>query len=161
MENASKALLMAGGMLIALLILGSLVLLFANLQDYQNKTNISKKQAEIAEYNNQYEPFNKSNLTLMELKSVYNKIESNNEKNPEYEIKHNIDNTLLNNKSKSGDISNYFFEENGKKFTGISEEEKINRVFACKDIKYTDGRISYMQFSDETPPVSSWINVIR
>mgnify|MGYP006333482621 FL=1 len=136
------------------------MLLIANLQDYQNKNDISQKQAEIAKYNNQFEPFNKENLTLMELKSVYNKIESNNKRNPEYKIKHNIDNALLNNKSKSGHISNYFFEESGKKFTGISEEEKINRVFACKDIKYTDGRISYMQFSDETPPLSSWITVI-
>ena len=78
MENASKALLMAGGILIALLIIGSLVLLFANLQDYQNKTDISSKQSQIAEFNNQFEPYNKKDLTLMELKSIYNKIISNN-----------------------------------------------------------------------------------
>ena len=60
MENASKALLIAGGILLALLIIGSLVLLFSNLQDYQNKTNISVRQSQIAEFNNQFEPYNKT-----------------------------------------------------------------------------------------------------
>ena len=135
MENASKALLMAGGILIALMIIGSIVLLFANLQDYQNKNDISIKQSQIAKYNNQFEPFNKKDLTLMELKSVYNKIESNNKKYPEYTITTNIEsiypNITLN-------------------FSQIEEEEKINRVFKCTNIKYNnlDGRISEMNFAE-------------
>ena len=135
MENASKALLMAGGILIALMIIGSIVLLFANLQDYQNKNDISIKQSQIAKYNNQFELFNKKDLTLMELKSVYNKIESNNKKYPEYTITTNIEsiypNITLN-------------------FSQIEEEEKINRVFKCTNIKYNnlDGRISEMNFAE-------------
>ena len=133
MENASKALLMAGGILIALLILGSLVLLFSNLQDYQNKTDASTKQAQIAEFNSQFEPYNKKALTLMELKSVYNKIISNNEKYPEYEIETNIET---------------IYTKINDDFKDIDESEKINRVFRCTEIKYEnpDGRISYMKF---------------
>ncbi len=142
MENASKALLMAGGILIALLIIGSLVLLFANLQDYQNKTDISSKQSQIAEFNNQFEPYNKKDLTLMELKSIYNKIISNNTKHPEYKIESNIitaGNTVYPNISAS--------------FIEIDEQDKQNKRFECIKIEYNnaDGRISKMDFRDVTP----------
>ena len=39
MENASKALIMAGGVMIALLIIGSLLLMFNNLSSYQVGSN--------------------------------------------------------------------------------------------------------------------------
>ena len=55
MENASKALIMAGGVLIALLIIGSLLLMFNNLSSYQD-TNIKEtRTAQIIEFNNQFE----------------------------------------------------------------------------------------------------------
>ena len=138
MENASKALLMAGGILLSLLILGSLVLLFSNLQDYQNKSDISTKQAQIAKFNNQFEPYNKSDLSLMELKSVYNKIVSNNTKNLEYRIDTNIEEVYSN-------IT--------QDFSQIEEEDKQNKVFKCIKIEYNnqDGRISLMKFEDITP----------
>lgn len=137
MENASKALVMAGGILIALMILGSLVLLFSNLQDYQNKTDASTKQSQIAKYNSQFEPYNKENLTLMELKSLYNKIISNNERYPEYEIEQNIETVYPN-------ISD--------EFSTISEDDKIKSVFKCTKIEYNnlDGRISKMWFRKVT-----------
>ncbi len=162
MENASKALLMAGGILIALLIIGSLVLLFANLQDYQNKTDVSAKQSQVAKFNNQFEPYNKKDLTLMELKSLYNKIVTNNTKYPEYTIANNINDNLINVKSSSGDVADYFFERNGKKFTEIDELEKMNRVFKCISTDYdANGRINNMQFEDITQPVESWVTVDR
>ena len=157
MENASHALLIAGGILIALLIVGSLVMLFANLQDYQNQNDVSVKQAQIADFNNQFEPFNKTGLTLMELKSIYNKITSNNTKHPEYKIEHNIDIALINNKADplNGDIANIFFTGD---FRILPEPEKINRRFKCSLLEYENegGRISKMEFEDTTPPVTSW-----
>lgn len=157
MENASKALLMAGGVLISLLVVGSLVLLFANLEDYQNKTNISKENLEIAKFNNQFEPFNKEDLSLIELKSVYNKLVSHNTKYKgylEYQIEHNINESLVRNNKKNNkdnkEIIDGFFEKNSKKFIDIPEEEKINRVFSCEKIEYKDGRICRMKFKDIT-----------
>ena len=93
MENATRALTMAGGILIALMILGALFLMFNNLSSYQNQNDTSTKSTQIAEFNNQFEPYNKDNLnnkdnlTLMELHSVYNKVNSNNTKNPEYKYR--------------------------------------------------------------------------
>lgn len=134
MENASKALLMAGGILIALLVIGALVLLFSNLQDYQIKTNASEVQAEIANFNNQFEPYNKNNLTLMELKSLYNKILSNNSEHPEYTINTNI-------KTKA-------YPDIDKNFSEIAEDEKITKVFKCTKIEYKNpgGRVSNIEF---------------
>lgn len=132
MENATRALTMAGGILIALMILGALFLMFNNLSSYQNSNDASTKNSQIAEFNNQFEPYNKDNLTLMELKSVWNKIQSNNSKNPEYFIETNI-NTIYTNIDKN--------------FTSLPEEDKQKRVFGCTNIDYdSEGRINKMEF---------------
>ncbi len=149
MENASKALLMAGGILIALLILGALIMMFTSLQDYQNTNDAQTKNSQIAQFNNQFEPYNKDNLTLMELKSVYNKIESNNTQHPEYKIEHNINEALLKNKAGlSNDDYNKFLTPNG--FRTIDDAKKQNLKFKCLsdkiEYKNLDNRISKMYF---------------
>ena len=132
MENATRALTMAGGILIALMILGALFLMFNNLSSYQNSNDASTKNSQIAEFNNQFEPYNKDNLTLMELKSVWNKIQSNNSKNPEYFIETNMDSIYAN------------IDED---FTSLPEEDKQKRVFGCTNIDYnSEGRINKMEF---------------
>lgn len=132
MENATRALTMAGGILIALMILGALLLSFNNLSSYQNQKDSSELASQIAEFNNQFEPYNKSNLTLMELKSVYNKIQSNNAKNDE-QIKTNI-------------LAVY--PDIDKDFSSLPEEDKQKKVFKCVEISYKNpgGKISEMNF---------------
>ena len=134
MENAAKALLMAGGILIALLVMGALVLLFSNLSDYQNKTDASVKQSQIAEFNNQFEPYNRNDVTLMELKSLYNKILSNNAKS-EYKIETNISSPEVYENIEADSLS-------------IPEDDKITLRFKCINIEYenADGRISKIEF---------------
>ena len=96
MENASRALLMAGGILIALMIAAVVVLMFSRMSGYWAGEESIARTKNAAEFNNQYEPYLKDGLTLLELKSVYNKIVSNNEQNPpEYNIYTNIDSTGL------------------------------------------------------------------
>lgn len=133
MENATRALTMAGGILIALLIIGALLLAFNNLSSYQNQMDLNEKNSQIAEFNNQFEPFNKKNLTLMELKSVWNKITSNNAKNSEYTIEQNIQSVYAN---INGDFKNF------------PEEDKQKKKFECINIEYqnAEGRISKMEF---------------
>lgn len=138
MENAAKALTIAGGVFIALMILGALILMFSNLSSYQNQNDASAKQTQIAEFNNQYMPYDKENLTLMELKSLYNKIESNNTKNPDEQI-----NTNIREKCQSVGID---IESDFKK---IQDEQKMNRVFRCSNIKYnSEGKINEMTFEN-------------
>lgn len=135
MENASKALIMAGGILIALMILGALMLMFSNLSAYQNQNDASTKDSQIAEFNNQFSPYDKDDLTLMEMKTLYNKIESYNKKNN--------DKIITNIEKVCSDIG----IDITKSFTSIDEEHKINRRFECKSVGYdSNGRINNMQF---------------
>lgn len=74
MENASKALLMAGGVLIALLIIGALVLMFNNLSNYQQAGQVNDKEVQIVEFNNQYETYNRKNVRGSDLYSLLNRV---------------------------------------------------------------------------------------
>lgn len=74
MENASKALLMAGSILIALMVIGVLVLMFNNLSYYKRSSDENIKQAQITEFNNQYETFNRPEVRGTELYSLLNKV---------------------------------------------------------------------------------------
>ena len=57
MENASKALLMAGGVLIALLIISALILMFNQIGDYEKAQDASKKDSQLAEFNKDFERY--------------------------------------------------------------------------------------------------------
>ncbi|MCI8383633.1 MAG: hypothetical protein HFJ33_02000 [Clostridia bacterium] len=74
MENASKALIMAGSVLIALLIVGTLVLMFNHLSSFQNVDENNAKEAQIIEFNNQYETFNRKNVRGSDLYSLLNRV---------------------------------------------------------------------------------------
>ena len=54
MENASKALIMAAGVLLGLMILGALVLLFNNLSTYQQTNQHIELESQIVEFNNHF-----------------------------------------------------------------------------------------------------------
>ena len=51
MENASKALVMAGGILIALLVVGALMLMINQVSYYQKSESTSEKAQQQAEFN--------------------------------------------------------------------------------------------------------------
>ena len=74
MENASKALLMAGGVLIALLVIGALLLMFNNLSTYQNTNNQNEKETQIVEFNNQFETYIRKDVRGSDLYSLLNKV---------------------------------------------------------------------------------------
>ena len=74
MENASKALIMAGSVLIGLMIIGALFLMFNNLSSYQEINVQNDRDAQVVEFNNQYETYNRTDLRGSELYSLLNKI---------------------------------------------------------------------------------------
>ena len=74
MENASKALIIAGSVLIALMIIGALVLMFSNLTNYQNTNIDTTRTAQIAQFNSEYETYNRQDVRGSELYSLLNKV---------------------------------------------------------------------------------------
>lgn len=80
MENATKALEMAAGVLIALLIIGLLAYAYNNLSDEKKIEQSSESAMQASEFNKSYEAFNKSGLYGSEILSLANKIVDYNKK---------------------------------------------------------------------------------
>ena len=74
MENASKALIMAGSVLIALMIIGALLLMFNSLSNYQEVGTQDTMESQVLEFNKQYETFNRKNVRGSDLYSLFNKV---------------------------------------------------------------------------------------
>lgn len=72
MENASKALIMAGSVLIALVIIGALILMFSNLSSYQETDIQGERSAQVVEFNNQFSTYNRDDVRGSDLYSLLN-----------------------------------------------------------------------------------------
>ena len=147
MENATKALIMAGGVLIAILIIGSFMLFFGDLNEYEQTKSDAVVQEQVVKFNNSYTSYDRSNLTLNEIKSLYNKIQSNNERAANgdvdyYEITTNIYELCMNTEDNI-DISIVDFKS-------LDERLKNKKYsFKCEQIDFSNpgGRVSNMIFS--------------
>lgn len=74
MENASKALIIAGSVLIALLIIGALILMFNSLSSYQNVGIQEEREAQVIEFNNQYTTYLRKDVRGSDMISLMNRI---------------------------------------------------------------------------------------
>lgn len=59
MENASKALLMAGGMLMTMIIIGMFLLMYNNLTVFFSEDSQANREAQIVKFNEAYESYNR------------------------------------------------------------------------------------------------------
>lgn len=92
MENASKALLIAGGMLIALLIIGALVLMFNQIGDYEKGQQGIEKTSEIAEFNKDFERYlDDKGITGADVVSLINKVIDYNKKAKNGGVNNSVD----------------------------------------------------------------------
>ncbi len=81
MENASKALMMAGGMLIALLIIGSVMLMFNQIGNYQKANSDSDKNSQLASFNQEFLRYaDGEKIKGVDIISVANKVADYNKK---------------------------------------------------------------------------------
>ena len=69
MENASKALMMAAGVLMSLLVIGALILMFNNLTSYQEVNTRDVRSSQITEFNSQYLTYDRDDVRGSELYS--------------------------------------------------------------------------------------------
>lgn len=135
MENASKALLMAAGVLIGVLVLSLAAYLFASFsQEYYDidKQNESQK---LAQYNTQFTKYeHKKDLTIYDIINIVGYAQENN-KNNEDNIDEKIYVTL--NRTDISDWSKSDFDS-----TVLADQGKINKdstslpTYECKSITY-------------------------
>lgn len=84
MENASKALIIAGGVLVSLIILSLLVTFFSNIRNLRQTEQTGDAIVQAAEFNKQYEAYNRT-VYGSELVSIARKIEDYNKRDSELE----------------------------------------------------------------------------
>lgn len=74
MENASKALLIAGGILLSIIVLTLFMLMVNSLTDYQQQETQTQKQADIISFNNQYAGYMRDDVSGTDILSLINKV---------------------------------------------------------------------------------------
>lgn len=165
MENASKALIMAGEILIALLIISLLVYGYTNIRNVSKTEQGSIEVEQLVAFNKEYESYNRKLLRGVDVISIMNKAINNNTK---YEneslykitIEFSMDEELVykkdgktssNFKFKVGENNKYTFSDymnivnDSDAFTDFKR-----RIFDCKEIRYNkeSGRVNYMYFKE-------------
>lgn len=93
MENASKALLMAGGILIALLVIGALLLMFNQISTYQQSETSNEKNTQLAKFNMDFERYlDDSGISGADIVTLANKIvDYNNKENTTHNVANSVD----------------------------------------------------------------------
>ena len=80
MENASKALIMAGSILIALLTIGALMFMFDNISGVEKQKDQNAEIEATLEFNRQFEAFDTVGLRGTDILTIMNKMVNYNEK---------------------------------------------------------------------------------
>ena len=159
MENASKALLIAGGILLAILILSALVFMFSSVRNFSESQEEKTLAEQTAKFNAEYDVYNKSVMYGTDVISVINKAIDYNLRNSESTINIVLDlsayeftslpenRTIINKKynvnekQDSKELQN-FFNSNSNDLS----EFKF-KIFKCTGVIYDEtGRISTMTF---------------
>lgn len=169
MENASKALLMAGGILIAVLTIGIVVYMFNSSSGFFESSEDIEATQQITAFNKQYESYNRKLLRGTDVISVMNKATDNNKKNKEesdlqiairFKLIESLgygigeDNKVVK-KSEQLIINKEYTQDNNQWLAIKNNEEAFTdfkrRIFNCTEIKYNEntGRVSSMLFVEQ------------
>lgn len=147
MENASNALIMAGGVLLSVIVLGLLLLAFNQLREYPQQQEEIMKAEQLAKFNAEFEAFEKERLYGTDVITVLNKAINNNIKYEANESVYDIDVvfTLKSDVKSSANIYTPSLDANGNrdgkmditvKDSGKINEYELGIVFP-KDTPYS------------------------
>lgn len=84
MENAAKALGIAGGVLIAIVILASLIYTFKRVSMIPEQQEYKNEVKEVLKFNEQFQVYNKKLMYGVDVVSCLNKVRDNNKKSQDY-----------------------------------------------------------------------------
>ena len=162
MENASKALTIAGGMMIAIAVVGLLIFGFQKLRSYQNTQDESVKTQQVAEFNKQLEAYNKQVVPGYQMLSLANYVKDLNDRSKDEgfdEIKIKVDMKFENANGKFGiygqSYFNNFVDFVSNQYEKLSDDgdEGSKKAFKelyfmCSDVKTNtnNGRIYEMDY---------------
>jgi len=139
MDSTSKALIMAAGVLLGILILSLMVYYFTSLSGFGAMQKAREQAIILERFNSEYVMYDRKDLKISDIVSVANLAKNNNKKNAE-----NDENDVL--------YVKIFFQgleiqENTVEKNIEFLENDTGNSFKCINIKYNNGRISEMYFS--------------
>lgn len=149
MENAAKALLMAGGVLIGLLILSLAVFLFANFGSTSAQIQSRVEADRLVQFNTQYTVFvSRKDTTIYDIVSIANKAKENNDYYSSYG-NFTSDYQIIINLQGEGAIQSKNatqMQELLGKYGEVNSEGDIARRFQCVETYHNNGRIESLTF---------------
>ena len=136
MENASRALLIAGGVLMGIIILSLLIIMFTQMGDFQRAHATIDKDSQLAKFNSDFEKYaDDSGIDGTDIISLANKVSDYNEKEKDYYAtgsSDSINNSVDYTKKITLEVSNmndftkkYAYDEFDSLFAPICENGKI------------------------------------
>lgn len=159
MENASKALIIAGGILLALILLATFVYLFGLMTQNTKEQDRVQLMEQIAEFNKQYESYERNLLRGVDIASVCNKANNYNIQNEKKDIKERIvihvtlmadwENLSKNTDYIMTDRTIFDFDKMKKNESSKFYEFKI-KYFKCTKVEYSreTGKVTAMYFKE-------------
>lgn len=150
MENASKALLMAAGVLIGVLILSLAVFLFMDFGATSKGIYSEVQSNQLTQYNAQYTVYSgRTDITVYEIVSVINLAKQNNQDykdysnfENDYQVVVKVSGTDYTQKD-SNEVQNLLESRNK-----VDNEGNLEYTFSCDDISYhPNGKVSIICFS--------------
>lgn len=139
MENAVKALYMAAGVLIGIMILSLAVVLFSSLQGYMEETNKQIMFNEVTRFNAKYTKYVGTELTIQDIITVAGEAYENNKS-------FNIDPTKWDESSNSLYIAIYLENDNERIDKQMGGENNMAELLKNNsEKKYKSGEVKYSE----------------
>ena len=159
MENATKALLMAAGVLIGIMVLAALLLMVNNINNYRKTETQNTREAQIQEFNNQYATYDRNDVRGSDIISLANKVADYNQREVESNGYQPMELTIDLNKSQSKNKIPY---KNGewKLFTQSTYTESNNETQFQNNVMNNAGGVkkiekTYAQIKKLTENISN------
>lgn len=165
MENATKALLIAAGVLIAIMVISALVLMFDRISEVSQTEQDALVAQQLTEFNREYEAFNRRDLWGGQIISVMNKMLDNNSKyltldEDNYMMDISVKFTVIDdffNKKKEGTTYSTLVSFSQKFAEAQRTEDQLTelkrKLFKCVSVEYNEetGRVQKMYFEEVDP----------
>ncbi len=165
MENATKALLIAAGGLIAIMVISALVLMFDRISEVSQTEQDALVAQQLTEFNREYEAFNRRDLWGGQIISVMNKMLDNNNKyatldEDNYMMDISVKFTVIDdffNKKKEGTTYSTLVSFSQKFAEAQRTEDQLTelkrKLFKCVSVEYNEetGRVQKMYFEEVDP----------
>lgn len=155
MENASKALLMAGGVLIGILILTLAVYLFLSFGAQSKEIHAQITANQLTQHNAKYNIYSgRNDVTIYDIVSVANQAKENNdyyqsygEFTNAYKVAISLRGIGTSSTDNAQELSDAKKQELIQNYSGVNSEGELANLFSCIDVEYHEsGRVAKVIF---------------